>query len=66
MEALRQNSFVASCTRDLHDKTFAESLILFLKSIFEQCHLELSHKKVLRMCKKHKNHETFMVYGMYI
>ena len=37
---------------DLREKTFTESLILSIKSILEQCHLELSYKKVLRTCEK--------------
>ena len=40
MKVSRQKSFMASCTRKPSQKTFAEPLIL-LKSIFEQCHLEL-------------------------
>ena len=50
---------------DLHEKTFTESLILSVKSMLEQRHLELSYKKVLWTCKKHENHKTLMVYGIH-
>ena len=51
---------------DLHKKTFTEPLILSLKSIYEQCHLELLYKKFHGHAKKHENCklfclETFMV-----
>ena len=44
-ESFEAESCTASCTRTPSQKTFAESLILSLKSIFEWCHLELSYTK---------------------
>ena len=43
MKVLRQKSFGASCTCRPLQKTFVESHILSLKSIFEQHHLKFSY-----------------------
>ena len=58
MKISRHKSFVASCTCRPSQKTFTKYLILSLKSISEQCHLELSYKKVSDILKKHENCET--------
>ena len=54
---------------DLHEKTFVESHILYLKSIFEQRHLELAHKCFTHHVKSMENAKlfclkTFMVYSI--
>ena len=46
-------------TQTFAKKTFAESLILSLKSILEQRHLELSYKKVSRTCEKVQRLQNF-------
>ena len=53
---------------DLCEKTFVESLILSLKSIFKQCHLELSYKKVSWTCKKYESFQVFSLetYGILV
>ena len=60
VKVLRQKHFVASCTCRPLQKTFAKPLILSLKSIYEQCHFELSYKKFHGHAKKRENHETFL------
>ena len=55
MKALKQKSFAASCTHRPPQKTFAETLILSLKSTIKQCHLELSYKKFHRHAKAQKS-----------
>ena len=69
-------SFAAEKFHDkLYMQTFMKKLsrnhmwIIFVIFIFEQHHLELSYKKLLRTCKKHENVklfclETFMAYGI--
>ena len=59
MKVSRQKSFIASCTCRPSQKTFTESLILSLKSILEQRHLELSYKKVSWTCKKVRKLQNF-------
>ena len=63
MKVLRQKIMWQIVHVDLYQDNFHRTLKLSLKSIFEQCHLELSYKKVLWTCK---NRETFLPQNFHV